>query len=46
LHFETGQQPCDRSELVVRVFHMKIEEFIEDIQEGKTFSPVRAGKST
>jgi hypothetical protein len=46
LHFETGQQPCDRSELVVRVFHMKIEEFIEDIQEGKTFGPVRAGKST
>jgi hypothetical protein len=43
LHFEPGQQPCDRSELVVRVFHMKVEEFIIDIREGKTFGPVRAG---
>lgn len=44
LRFEPGQQPCDRSELVVRVFHMKVDEFIADIREGKTFGPVRAGK--
>jgi hypothetical protein len=31
LHFEPGQQPCDHSELVVWVFHMKVEEFIADI---------------
>jgi hypothetical protein len=31
------------SKLVVRVFHMKVEEFIVDIREGKTFGPVRAG---
>jgi hypothetical protein len=46
LHFETGQQPCDRSEIVVRVFHMKVEEFIVDIREGKTFGHVRAGMTT
>jgi hypothetical protein len=33
LRFEPGQQPCDRSDLVVRVFHMKVNEFIADISE-------------
>jgi hypothetical protein len=46
LHFETGQQPCDRSEIVVRVFHMKVDEFITDVQEGTTFGPIRVGKAT
>jgi hypothetical protein len=46
LRFETGQQPCGRSKIVIQVFHVKIEEFIVDIQEGKTFDPVRAGKTT
>jgi hypothetical protein len=44
LRFEPGQQPCDRSELVVRVFHMKVDEFIAGIREGKIFGPVGAGK--
>jgi hypothetical protein len=44
LRFEPGQQPCDRSDLVVRVFHMKVDEFIEDIREGETFGPIRAGR--
>jgi hypothetical protein len=44
LRFEPGQQPCDRSDLIVRVFHMKIDEFITDIREGKTFGPIRAGE--
>jgi hypothetical protein len=39
LRFEPGQQPCDRSDLVVRVFRMKVDEFIADIREGKTFGP-------
>jgi hypothetical protein len=46
LHFETGQQPCDHSEIVVRVFHMKVDEFITDVREGTTFSHARAGKAT
>ena len=45
LRFEPGQQPCDRSDLIVRVFHMKVDEFIADIKEGKTFGPVFAGNS-
>jgi hypothetical protein len=32
LRFEPGQQPGDRSDLVVRVFHMKVDEFIADIR--------------
>jgi hypothetical protein len=44
LRFEPGQQPFDRSDLVVQVFHMKVDEFIEDIREGKTFGPIRAGR--
>ena len=42
LRFEPGQQPCDRSDLVVRVFHMKVDEFIADIRQGVTFGPVLA----
>ena len=45
LRFEPGQQPCDRSDLIVRVFHMKVDEFIADIKEGKMFGPVLAGNS-
>ena len=43
IRFETGQQPCDRSDVIVRVFHMKVDEFVADIREGKTFGPVLAG---
>jgi hypothetical protein len=45
LHFETGQQLCDRSEIVVWIFHMKVEEFVADIREGKAFGRVHAGKT-
>jgi hypothetical protein len=45
LRYEPGQQPCDRSDLVVRVFKMKVDEFIDDIREGRTFGPLRAGRS-
>ena len=34
----------DRSDLIVWVFHMKVDEFIADIREGKTFGPIRAGQ--
>ena len=44
LRFEQGQQPCDRSDLIVWVFHMKVDEFIVDIREGKIFGPIRAGQ--
>jgi len=44
LRYEPGQLPSDRSDLVVRVFHMKVDKFIEDIREGRTFGAVRAGR--
>jgi hypothetical protein len=44
LRFEPGQQACDRSDIVVRVFHMKVDEFIDDIREDKIFGPIRAGE--
>jgi hypothetical protein len=44
LRFEPGQQPCDRSDIVVRVFHMKVDEFITEIRENKIFGPIRAGE--
>lgn len=43
LRYEAGQKPCDRSDMVVRVFHMKLEEYLTDIREGHIFGPVRAG---
>ena len=45
LRFEPGQQPCDRSDVVVRVFHMKVDEFMAGIREGRTFCPVCVGKT-
>jgi hypothetical protein len=44
LRFEPGQQPCDRSDIVLRVFHMKVDEFIADIRGNKIFGPIRAGE--
>lgn len=44
LLFEPGQVPSDRSDMIVRVFNMKVNEFITDIREGKTFGPVLAGR--
>ncbi|PWZ37412.1 hypothetical protein Zm00014a_023626 [Zea mays] len=45
LRFEPGQQACDRSDIVVRVFHMKVDEFMADIRENKIFGPIRAASS-
>ncbi|WVZ62106.1 hypothetical protein U9M48_011891, partial [Paspalum notatum var. saurae] len=39
---EPGQKPSDRSDMVVHVFHMKLEEYLSDIKEGCVFGPVRA----
>lgn len=44
LVFEPGQVPSDRSDMIVRVFSMKVDEFISDIKEGRTFGPVLAGR--
>ena len=44
LRYEPGQQPCDQSDLIVRVFNVKVDEFIDDIKEGGTFGAVHAGE--
>lgn len=43
IRFDTGQQPSDRADIIVRVFNMKVNEFITDIREGRTFGKVLAG---
>lgn len=43
IRFEPGQKPCDRGDMVVRVFHMKLEELLDDIRQGRVFGPVCAG---
>ena len=43
-HLDLRQvKPCDRADMVVRVFHMKLQEYLTDIKEGHIFGPVRAG---
>ncbi|XP_066162009.1 uncharacterized protein [Oryza sativa Japonica Group] len=42
IRFEPGQQPSDRADIIVRVFNMKVNEFITDIREGRTFGKVLA----
>lgn len=42
IRFEEGQKSTDRSDIVARVFHMKLEEYLADIKEGHIFGPVHA----
>lgn len=46
IRFEPGQRPSDRGDMVVRGFHMKLQEYLDDIKEGHVFGPVRAGLSS
>ena len=40
---EPGQKPSDRPDIVVRVYHMKLVEYLEDIKCGKAYGPIKAG---
>ena len=40
---EPGQRPTGRADIVVRVYHMKLAEYIADIRSGMAFGPVKAG---
>ncbi|XP_062193516.1 uncharacterized protein LOC133896896 [Phragmites australis] len=42
LVFEPGQKSTDRADIVVRVYHMKLEELLEDIKKGVVFGPINA----
>lgn len=37
-----NEQPNDRPDIIVRVFHIKLEQLIEDIQSGTIFGPTTA----
>lgn len=45
IRFEPGQQSSDRADVIVRVFNMKVNDFITDIREGRTFGKFLAGSS-
>ncbi|KAJ1279783.1 hypothetical protein BS78_04G182000 [Paspalum vaginatum] len=37
-----GQQPNDRLDIIVRVFHMKLQQLLNDIRSGSIFGPISA----
>jgi hypothetical protein len=41
--FEAGQTPPDRSDVIVRVYHLKLNELLQDIKSGFIFGPFVAG---
>jgi hypothetical protein len=40
---EPGQRPHHRADIAVRVYHMKLAEYLHAIKSGKAFGPVTAG---
>jgi hypothetical protein len=40
---EPGQRPSDRADIVVRVYNMKLDEYLDDIKSGRAYGPVKAG---
>lgn len=43
LLFEPGQKPHDRADIVVRVYNMKLNEYLDDIKSGRAYGAVKAG---
>lgn len=43
LRHEPGQCPSDRSDIIARVYHMKLQEYLADIKDGTAYGPIRAG---
>jgi hypothetical protein len=41
--YKTEQKPFDKSDVIIRVYHMKLEELIQDIKSSKMFGPWNAG---
>jgi hypothetical protein len=37
--YKPEQKPSDKSDVIVRVYHMKLEELIDDIKSAKMFGP-------
>ncbi|KAF7025939.1 hypothetical protein CFC21_038085 [Triticum aestivum] len=43
---EPGQTPSDRAYIVVRVYHTKLTEYLDEIKSGLSFGPITAGIAT
>jgi hypothetical protein len=41
--FEPGQTASDRSDVIVRVFHLKLDDLLDDIRSGTIFGPLVVG---
>jgi hypothetical protein len=41
--FENGHNPPDRSDVIVRVYHMKLNDLMHDIRNGSIFGSCTAG---
>ena len=41
LAVEPGQRPHNRADITVRVYHMKLVEYLRDIKDGSAFGPTR-----
>ena len=46
LLLEPGQKPTDRADIVVRVYKIKLDEYIDDIRAGRAYGPVKAGTTS
>jgi hypothetical protein len=44
--YRPDQKPSDKSDVIVRVYHMKLKELIHDIKSGNMFDPCNACKKT
>jgi hypothetical protein len=44
--YSSDQRPSGKSNVIVRVYHMKLKELIHDIKSGKMFGPCDAGINT
>ncbi|XP_062182104.1 ATP-dependent DNA helicase PIF1-like [Phragmites australis] len=43
LRLEPGQKYTDRSDLIAKVYHMKLQDLLRDIKDGIAFGPINAG---
>jgi hypothetical protein len=41
--YKAEQKPSDKSDVIVMVYHLKLEELIDDIKSGKMFGPYDVG---
>jgi hypothetical protein len=44
--YKPEQKPSDKSDVIVRVYHMKLKELIDDIKSGKMFDPCSGGMTS